>query len=250
MVRRLKITDSFLLVSSHFHCSLSLWFSRWIVFFNSLKYRAYVTERRQKIVVAICYLMGVLKLGVAILAKNTSYNICCYRRLIRYFLYHGNILINLSIALVYSFIFYQRRSCRQRPPIFSVSKNEEIPTENNNKPVISEAKQCATRRVVFVPFIIVLSFVVLVVVPCLVLVHSPLKRTIFFGSFLDHFWRFLWYVEFLTEVFVYTLMDKDIRNKLVKVIGFHHQASQSSQRSTSAPRCNLTIVRTRNSVAP
>ena len=199
---------------------------RFLQVYLSLKYRTYVTERRQKIVVAFCYLIGVFELGVVILVKNVCEGLGSYIKLIRCFLYQGNTPVLLAVCMiVYSYIFYQRRNSRRRTPAMSwTRKNPKLsPTANPaNQP-------SALRRVVFVPFIIVLSFFGLAVVPCLVFLHSSNIQK---WKYIDHVWRLLWYAEFFTQVFVYALMDVDIRNKLMRLIRLDQQrdTAHSSRR--------------------
>ena len=194
---------------------------RFLQVYLSLRYQIYVTKRRQKIVVAYCYLIGALELGVVIVVKNVSDDSGSFIKLIRYFLYQGNTLVLLAVCLmVYSYIFYQRRNSRRKTRMSSTRKNREHPTtENTDYPPSS-----ALRRVIFVPFIIVLSFFGLAVVPCLVFLHSPnIQR----WKYIDHIWRLLWYAEFFTQVLIYALMDVDIRNKLMRVIRWNQQINTS-----------------------
>ena len=217
---------------------------RFLQVYLSLKYHTYVTKRRQNIVIAFCYLIGALELGVVIVVKNVSASSGSYSELIRSYLYQVNgIALLLVDLIVFSYIYWQRNKLMQkRTNLHSLFMNRKLSAECENVEKVekvSENQQSARRAGIFVPCIIVGVFVGLSVVPCLVFLHSSSMQR---WKYLDHIWRFLWYAEFFTQVFIYALMDVDIRNKLMRVIRLNQQfnsAHSSRRRILGGPSTTL-----------
>ena len=169
---------------------------RFLQVYLNIKYVLYVTERRTKIIIFFCYLVGIC-FGILLIALNLMFNIG--PRIMHSYFYpiYGTIgVIIFSVTYLY---IYKRIRVGRMP--------QKVQSTNHGK---------SRHRGIFVPFWIMVTFITFILVPSTIFVFA--FDTPKYEKYTRYIWRLLWSIGFIADALIYIIFNKPIRKIFLRLI--------------------------------
>lgn len=195
---------------------------RFLQVYLNIKYVNHVTRAKTLISISMCYLLGICSVLILVLV-NTNLHIS--HEIIRlYFYSFYAAVVCIVFGLTYLYIYYRIRVCRNADDALCKSQHSNLKD--------SQKKQQQPKRGTFIPFWIVFTYILFIVIPGIIYVvlFTVLKIEISLGTKLMvyHIWRVCWLIAFTTDAMIYILSHERIRRKFVRLLKCFKAERQNS----------------------
>ena len=194
---------------------IMLTFDRFLQVYLNIKYGVYVKVSRTKIIIFFCYLVGIC-FCLLLIAVNIVFHISL--RIVRSYFYPAyGVLVVLTFVATYLYIYKKIRIART---------TERVQSTNH---------RIKRQRCTFVPFWIIFTYIILVLIPCTIFVLTPHNHQS--EKYMPHVWRLFWIVSFITDALIYTLFNEPIKKVFVRFIN-KNQVFVQTERSVFVVDCS------------
>ena len=176
---------------------IMLTFDRFLQVYLNIKYMLYITERKTKIIIFFCYLVGIC-FGLLL----TVLNVMLYSGagIMRSYFYpmYGTILV-IIFLVTYLYIYKRIRVVR-------ITQRVQSTNHRRNR----------QRRGIFVPFWIMFTFIIFILVPgtIFVFVFDTLK----YEKYMPYIWRLFWSIGFISDALIYIIFNEPMRKIFLRLI--------------------------------
>ena len=180
---------------------IMLTFDRFLHVYLNIKYQLYVTKKITKLIILFSYLLGICVVAILMLIKI---NLREKVELLRIYVYSTYGVLFISVfAVAYIYIYSKVRAARSSRRVQSTNHHQ-------------QSQHSAS----FVPFWIMFTFILFIVIPNAVSV--ALLHIFKVNQYDDIMYQVIslfWIIDFTTDALIYILFHESIKTKFLRLIG-------------------------------
>ena len=192
---------------------IMLTFDRFLHVYLNIKYQLYVTKKITKLIILFSYLLGICFVVAILLCVNITFH--DKRHILRVYLYPIYAVFLIAVfAFTYIYIYWRIRVGRA---------TDRVQSRNHRQ-------QSQQHKSSFVPFWILVTFILFIVVPSAsyVLVEH-IFQVRHFESYMYQIVSTFWIVGFTSDALIYILFHQSIKKRFLRLTGRHFPMQQTER---------------------
>ena len=184
------------------HVLIMLTFDRFLQVYLNIKYQVFVTKIKIKMIILFSYFLGIFLTLILLVVNIRFHNAHQITRLYIYLLYGALQVIMLVFAYVYIYCKIRVGRSSQRVQSANYQRHQR-------------------RRSTFVPFWIIATYILFIVIPGVAYVFS---LNIFHSNYMHYIWRMCWIIDFIADALIYIFLNESIKNKFLRLIKWKQES--------------------------